>query len=259
MNNLVAIYEENYLSYQKLTTQFQSMLSLLLQNQPLHIHSIIGRTKNKASLENKILQANDKYNRLSDITDICGIRIITYYEDEIDKISDFIRSHFSIDEENSVDKRKKLSPDRFGYLSLHLIVNLPLNKFGLGSVASDHTCKIEIQIRSILQHAWAEIEHDLEYKNPAGTSDETKRRFCRLASVLEFADREFKDIRNSIEMKNTVPALYKEHKKEPKSIRSFKLIQPGFFEQILIQFPNYGWAACASLIFFMFSILINMY
>ena len=91
---------------------------------------------------------------MENITDLCGLRIITYYEDEVDQIAAFIREHFSTDEDNSVDKREKLDPDQFGYASVHVIVNLPIDASGINP-RSGESCKVEIQIRSMLQHAWA--------------------------------------------------------------------------------------------------------
>lgn len=114
MKHLIAQYGEDYPFYQSLTERFQSLLSVLLKSQALHIHSIVGRTKNKTSLAHKIFKANDKYHNLTDITDLCGLRIITYYEADVDKVAEFIRRHFRIDEENSIDKRTVLAADQFG-------------------------------------------------------------------------------------------------------------------------------------------------
>jgi len=49
-----------------------------------------------------------------------------------------------------------------------------------------------------LQHAWAEIEHDLGYKVGATIPVPVRRRFSRLAGLLEIADREFKEIRDEL-------------------------------------------------------------
>lgn len=54
-------------------------------------------------------------------------------------------------------------------------------------------------MRTILQHAWAEIEHDLGYKAPQGIPKSVRRRFSRLASLLETGDEEFKNIRDELE------------------------------------------------------------
>lgn len=200
MNHLIAQYEKCYPFYEELTARLQALLAVLLKKQNLHIHSIAGRTKSKHSLEQKIIGANYKYRDLSEVTDLTGIRIITYYEDEVDQVAAFIRAHFSIDEENSVDKRKNLAPDRFGYLSLHLIVNLPPQNGALPKETGieGQGCKFEIQIRSVLQHAWAEIEHDLAYKNKERETYESRRSFSRLAGLLELADQEFKKMRDML-------------------------------------------------------------
>ncbi|MFA6851109.1 MAG: hypothetical protein WCS30_12260 [Selenomonadaceae bacterium] len=255
MSNLITQYKKNFTSYKTITSQFKAMLSFLLKNQALHIHSVNGRTKNKISLENKIIKNNFKYQKLDDITDLCGIRIITYYDDEVDKAADFIKQHFSIDEENSIDKRKNLAPNQFGYASIHLIINLPVDESGICAGTPTRICKVEIQIRSILQHAWAEIEHDLEYKNPAGTTDERRRRFSRLASVLEGADCEFRDIRNSVEKPSAIPAAYTSQLEE-------KVITPqkqSRLHSFLLDIPNYGWAACASIVFMACSLFADWY
>ena len=258
MSGLVAQYNHSLVLYETVTTQFQSMLSLLLSHEPLHIHSIRGRAKNTDSLAGKIERHSYKYRSLSEITDLVGIRIVTYYADEVDKIARLIKAHFTNDRANSIDKRQKLAPDEFGYASLHLIVELPINAQGICQGAYDKICKVEIQICSILQHAWAEIEHDLEYKNPAGTSSEIRRRFSRLAGLLEMADDEFRSLRDTVQ---AVPATVP-YAPVPRTDRvpAEKASQPvQGFRRFLLEFPNLGWAAFATLLFFMLMFFIDWY
>lgn len=261
MTSLVAQYSSSIAFYEAVTSQFQSMLSLLLRQETLHIHSISGRTKDSQSLRGKIARHKNKYKQLTDITDLCGFRIITYYEDEVDKIAALLRRYFSIDEENSVDKRKKLAADEFGYTSLHLIVNLPVNAKGICLSTRDRICKVEIQIRSILQHAWAEIEHDLEYKNPQGTSADIRRRFSRMAGLLEVADQEFTSIRDTVSEPaadlQAIPAAVQAP--EP-AVRSFAG-ESSFhaLREFLREFPNLGWAAFVTLLFFVIAYICDFW
>ena len=72
-----------------------------------------------------------------------------------------LQDQFYIDEKNSVDKRKALGDREFGYLSLHRIAMVSPQRGKLIEYLRFKDEPFEIQIRSILQHAWAEIEHDL--------------------------------------------------------------------------------------------------
>jgi len=155
--------------------------------------SVQARVKSREKLRNKYLDETRSYKRLDDITDQAAVRVITYYEDEVDKVSEVIQREFEIDPANSVDKRET-EPDKFGYYALNYVCKysgartsqLEYRKF------TDVWC--EIQITSILRHAWSEIEHpwyDLKDAFPA----DIKRRFARMAALLEIAESEFLSLR----------------------------------------------------------------
>lgn len=160
----------------------------------VEVMAIEHRVKAEESLAGKLELKGDKYSSLADITDILGARIICFFCDEVDKFAEVIEEMFVIDRENSVDKRKQLSPNSFGYLSLHYICSLPFN-----AGYPEELCgkKFEIQIRSVLQHTWAAIYHDLGYKNDFGIPKALVRAFSRMAGLLELADEQFAVIRDS--------------------------------------------------------------
>ena len=84
--------------------------------------------------------------------------------------------------------------DRLGYQSVHYIVELPPNRTCLPEYSRYSGLKAEIQLRTVLQHAWAEIEHDIQYKSIETIPKEIRRRFTALAGLLEIADREFQAV-----------------------------------------------------------------
>ena len=127
-----------------------------------------------------------------------GLRVITYFEDDVNKIAKMIEEEFEIDRANTIDKRQLLDPDRFGYLSLHYVISLGKERGKLTEYARFQGLKAEIQIRSILQHAWAEIEHDLGYKSSLAVPQHIRRNFSQLAGLLEIADQQFVNIRNNL-------------------------------------------------------------
>lgn len=151
------------------------------------------------SLFAKIRKPGANYQQLSEITDLAGIRIICFFEDEVNTISNIICDEFAIDKMNSIDKRALLDPDRFGYLSVHHIIQLTKQRASLTEYKEYKSLKMEIQIRSILQHAWAEIEHDLGYKTHISVPSDVRRRFSRLAGLLELADQEFVALRTNLD------------------------------------------------------------
>ena len=172
-----------------------TMLSDIVNDLGLSVLAVEHRVKAEKSLAGKLERKGDSYNTLEDITDILGCRVVCFLSDEIDKIGQRVEESFVIDWENSSDKRALIKEDSFGYLSLHYICSLPF-----GDKWPDEICgkKFEIQIRTILQHAWSAINHDIGYKSDFGVPREIKRQFARLAGLLELADDEFVRARNNM-------------------------------------------------------------
>ena len=137
----------------------------------------------------KLEKKGYKYHTLSDVTDIVGIRVVTYYTDDVDKVAVIAKNIFDIDWKNSVDKRKH-QLNAFGYLSLHYICYL--KKGPLRNIP------FEIQMRTALQHVWSAIEHDIGYKGAVKLPPEFVRQFSRLAGMLEMADDEFSRLRTTM-------------------------------------------------------------
>lgn len=126
---------------------------------------IESRVKEPESFVGKLNRKPHSYRRpLEDMPDILGLRIITYYEEDIQAVAEVLRREFEIDEDQSDVKGALLAPDRFGYLSVHYVVALKENRAGLVEWQSFVDRKAEIQIRTVLQHAWAAIDHKLRYK-----------------------------------------------------------------------------------------------
>jgi hypothetical protein len=135
---------------------------------------------------------------LDEVTDLSGVRITTYFEDDVDRVVGILVDEFLIDSVNSVDKRVLLDPDRFGYLSTHHVAQLNPGRCAYPEYRRFAGLQFEIQTRSILQHAWAEIEHDLGYKSMLEVPRPIRPRFSRLSGLLELADSEFIAIRDKL-------------------------------------------------------------
>lgn len=191
-------YRDNEVVFTKMREIIDTTLRNCLDSNHIAVTAIESRIKSEESLAGKLLLKGYKYNSLSDLTDIVGARVITFYTEDVDKISALIESKFSIDWQNSVDKRKMHQLNSFGYMSLHYICRIPESIYHNEQMLMLNELRFEIQMRTALQHVWANMYHDIGYKTNIEVPTEYLRTLNRLAGMLELADDEFSRIRRSL-------------------------------------------------------------
>lgn len=236
MNSILEEYDKKKNVLENLDRSLDTLINSLLKQKGIKSHQIQTRVKARDSLEKKII-AKQKYKSLDDITDVVGIRIITYFEDDVNKVAKVVEEEFDIDQENSVDKRE-IDSDRFGYRSLHYVASLKENRTTLSEYSDYGNFKFEFQIRSILQHSWAEIEHDIGYKGASEIPSTAKRTFYRVAALLEQADIEFVKLKSTIAEYET--SLSRDIKTNPSQIEINKASLTSFMSENdnVINFEN---------------------
>lgn len=191
-------FEKMQGKYIAFTSIIEKLLKELLKEHGIKVHSVKSRVKDKESLRKNLDNSEKQVTKLEDIIDISGLRIITNFSDDVTLVEKMIDKEFNVNKKLSSNKMDLLDPDRFGYVSLHKIVKLLESRLKLTEYKRFRDFQCEIQIRSILQHAWAEIEHDLGYKTTLAVPKQIRRKFSRLAGLLEIADDEFDQIRRSL-------------------------------------------------------------
>jgi len=195
-------YEVEYQSiqplYEKLTRKLQDLLITLLESQGIKAN-IESRTKDVVSFGNKINRPGKAYtDPLRQITDLSGLRIILYSLSDLAKVENLLQNEFKVDPTNSVNKIDQLDVDRFGYLSQHFVVQLGDTRKDLPEWADLRDLWAEIQVRTVLQHAWAAVEHFLVYKNERDVPKKLRRRLFRLSALFELADEELSNLIENI-------------------------------------------------------------
>ena len=192
-----------------------------LNEQGIYVTGIEHRVKTEKSLIGKLELKGAKYKSIDDITDLVGLRVITFYTDEVDKVAAIAKHVFDIDWKESVDKRKLHQLDSFGYNSLHYICRLKTGG-----------PRFELQMRTALQHVWSTIEHDTGYKGVVKIPPEYKRQFSRLAGMMELIDDEFSRLRTVLtDYRRQTLALVKNGKLDDvplsaETFRSYLELQP---------------------------------
>jgi ppGpp synthetase/RelA/SpoT-type nucleotidyltranferase len=174
----------------------ESFVREILARNGLKPYAITSRVKEPASLLLKLRLKQYKFPRRQ-IRDLIGIRVITEYADQVDPIVIALRSatELVVSKTQSVDKRSALGLREFGYRSVHLVVRMRKQGGNLAWYQTLATVWFEVQARSILEHAWAEIEHNAAYKSGISFPKDFRRTFAALAGTLELLDRQFMDLR----------------------------------------------------------------
>jgi ppGpp synthetase/RelA/SpoT-type nucleotidyltranferase len=171
-----------------------------------------ARAKCITSFAEKILRKRKLYTDPKDphppdplvrMTDLCGGRVITQTAEHVERVCRFIEYAFTIDWDNSEDVSQRLKPTEFGYRSVHYIIMPNADKLKAAGITTPVPpeivgLKAEIQIRTLLEHASADIGHDTLYKAGMIVPNQIKRHYAALAAVLEGADREFSRLVRSL-------------------------------------------------------------
>ncbi|MGZ8842526.1 MAG: GTP pyrophosphokinase [Pyrinomonadaceae bacterium] len=183
-------YQGNLPELKDAAAQLELFIAEVLRYSNLDLHIITARAKSAHSVLSKIRRKKYGAPRRQ-LTDEIGVRVVTYYENDVDRVAELLRDRLNVDERRSVDKRTQLDIQEFGYRSVHLISRLRDSdaKQPTYSLLKDQL--FEVQIRSILEHAWAEIEHEINYKAGIKFAEPFRRTFGAIAGSLEILEAQF--------------------------------------------------------------------
>ncbi len=183
--------------------QFLALVTGVLDEAGINYLSVTGRTKTVASFAEKARRTQDGVplytDPLREITDTIGIRVITYVHSDVSAVAELLRDQVVVHDDRDMGE-ETAQQGRFGYASRHLLIGLDAAREGHPSYELMRGHTAQVQIRTVLQHAWAEFEHDIRYKGtmPDEHARDFDRRFTLAAGLLELADREFSTIRDRL-------------------------------------------------------------
>jgi putative GTP pyrophosphokinase len=189
---------EEFPNYERLGGAVRSLLENILKKRQIEFLAISHRAKTLSGALEKI-RRKDYNNPRVQLTDLSGIRVITYLEEQVDEISKTVRYLFEVDEENSRDRSEILGDDKVGYRSTHFVCTLGQNRDKLPEYESLGALKFEIQVRTVLQHAWAELAHDRSFKFGAALPSKIQRKLNLYSGMLEVVDSNFDEISKEID------------------------------------------------------------
>jgi ppGpp synthetase/RelA/SpoT-type nucleotidyltranferase len=191
------------------------------------------RAKSIPSFAEKIQRKKDKYrDPLLRMTDLCGVRVITQTLSDETMVCRKIEGLFAVDWQNSLDVSQRLKPSEFGYRSIHYIVQLNPGTFPNAEFPIDvpdevypdpkTPMKAEIQVRTLLEHAWSDFTHDRMYKGGFEIPPKWRRDLAILAGMLEEVDQSFDRVQSGLQ---TYMASYGSYLSKEKLMEEIELLQ----------------------------------
>ncbi|GAA3808945.1 DUF429 domain-containing protein [Nocardioides panacisoli] len=208
----VTAYAELQPELRLATEQYVDLVLSILDDAGINYLTVTGRAKSVASFAAKAARTeadgSPAYaDPLVDITDQIGLRVITYVQSDVQAVVDLLGDQMVVHDDRDMG-RETASLGRFGYASRHLLVGLDPDRDAQPAYERLRGRIAQVQIRTVLQHAWAEFEHDIRYKGtiPEEHVPDFDRRFTLAAGLLELADQEFSTIRDRLRGGTTDPA-----------------------------------------------------
>lgn len=172
-----------------------------LRDDGLNHHTVQSRVKDpdsvRAKLERLTPDGTPKYSRgLEQLDDLIGVRVIMFLEPDIADVATALKAQFHCQEDDDKTSSQRRN-GQIGYGGRHLILRVPdqLTPAGCEPFVGQ---RFEVQIRTVLQHAWAAFEHDVRYKGRAEASAEVDRAFTMASTLIELADAQFSAINDIV-------------------------------------------------------------
>jgi putative GTP pyrophosphokinase len=189
-----ALYEQQLPLQKAALQQLAQDMRLILEQQGL-TPAIKYRVKSFDAYYDKLhkLKSENTGRRNTMISDFFGLRIVCPFLEDIETVSGLLATHFEVIETER--KATQHSFREFGYDSVHLGIRLDTLHEGRLMPGVVKIC--EIQLRTILQDAWAEVEHELVYKSDISLPNQSiRRKLASLNATLTLSDLIFQEIRD---------------------------------------------------------------
>jgi putative GTP pyrophosphokinase len=222
--------------FERTIENFQQAIVIFLKEKEIPFLDVSGRIKDLSSFFEKI-DRKQYSNPFNDNEDFCGIRVIVYYPNDIEEVQKIIDKEFDL--QNSIDKAEELEVNEFGYRSKHSIVKIKKEWLSAPNYRGMEDIKVEIQVRTILMHAWAEIEHKLAYKSKQQIPRELQRQLFRLSAKFEESDEQFQSLKEGIEKyRQEIKENVKDKHQSKKDIKLNLDSLSALLDYYLPSFPN---------------------
>jgi len=194
-DKLIKKYFYLFPKYTRLGENIKEVLKNKLDKEDISYVYVDSRVK-KLNQFTKKLERKKYKDPFNQTEDLCGVRVICFFQNDVERIGEIIEKEFKV--VSTIDKQREIGSTTFGYRSKHFVAKVKKGWCKIPNYEGLEDLKVEIQVRTILMHAWAEIEHKLAYKKETHIPPQFRRKFSLLSAKLEEADEQFEALANLI-------------------------------------------------------------
>jgi len=200
--NLASAYNERVPTLEAVCAEVEVLLRSIL-NQTPRIDKIAARTKNTERFVEKAARRDQttgelKYPQpLEEIQDQIALRVVVYFNSDVPPVREKVLQEF-----REIEDVRKEEPDpgKFGYEAHHFVCVIPPD-----IIARHHSPVefFELQVSTLFQHAWAEANHDLGYKETTPLTYDQRKQIAWAAAQAWGADEIFQSLWNTVRAQST--------------------------------------------------------
>jgi putative GTP pyrophosphokinase len=187
-------YDRRLPLYRSLREEALFVINEAIAKTQIKTHSVLGRVKARSSFLEKI-NRKEYPDPFASMPDLVGTRVVCLFRDDIPTLCDMVRSEFNVvAEENKIEEA---GDDSFGYMSVHFECTLHDHYTG-PRYDRLKGIRFEVQVRTILMDAWANVSHHLAYKGKASIPADLRKDFNALSALFYIADQQFQTFFDSV-------------------------------------------------------------
>ncbi|MBF0422622.1 MAG: hypothetical protein HQL73_06490 [Magnetococcales bacterium] len=193
-SEIISEYERDIGVYKDFAEVNLKLFEAFVKENAINVYSINSTVMGREALIKSLTSDAEKISNISDINDLVCIKVVTFFDDDAKNISRIINDEFKVVIDYSVRPETR-NPRRFGYQSRHYVTRMIDKRLEWIEYRRFTNLRLNIEVKSLLQHAWTEFQTQLFSKGGVPENPELLRAFSRVIGVLEIADRELKKIK----------------------------------------------------------------
>ncbi|PIE54558.1 MAG: hypothetical protein CSA35_05130 [Dethiosulfovibrio peptidovorans] len=192
-------YIERYSIYQEFVRRMKNLIQDLIEREGVNVYALNGWAKSPEKFLKDLSGSRTSLpaDPFKDISDLATVKILLYFPSDVAMVEKTIQEEFLIDLPRSTTSKDLEDPDLFGYRSIVYDVSLKSDRSGLKEWEKYRDLKLHVQVRTMLQEAWAAISPEIAGVTDAVTKGKLKRKLSRVSALLEEADEDFHYLRET--------------------------------------------------------------